>query len=195
MKTKRKEYIKDRQHQKPTEFYPCGHLINIPNVGEFPRLIKKDENEEKMGSTFILSAITANFVYYLDVETDNIEEALLLNRQYQLIADNYFAYNDLCELVESNASFLWLSKDVKVWQKEEYIKPHLLTPDIKKALNKVDTARLTGQPKDIFWAYYYNGPAKYSKAESLMAVISIIDWSKHHHTQLSPIADMLNHQP
>lgn len=190
MKKKPRNFIVNRKDEKPTEYYPAGRIVSIKGVAELPRFIKKVDDEGSVQSTFLLSAVTANFIYYLNQETDD-ENALLLNKEMQLVSDNYFADNDLCELVAGNASLLWISKLVAVWQREQYTKPHLLTPKIKKALHKVDTERLSEQQKDIYLAYRTNGPVKYSKAQSLMAVLSNDLCTKASGDPVTPIWELI----
>jgi len=191
MRKKERIFITNRKNGKPTCYYPTGKIVSIKDVGAFPRLIKREVDESRVESTFCLAAVIANFIYYLNKETDD-ENALLLNREMQLVSDNYFAYNDLCELVAGNASLLWISKLVAVWQREQYIKPHLLTPEIKKALNNIDTERLSEQQKDIYLAYRTNGPVKYSKAQSLMAVLSNVLCTNTSNDPVTPIWELIS---
>jgi hypothetical protein len=175
MPKKKKEAILKRNSDIPTEYYTTGKTTIIRNVGELPSKIQKLDTFGKVESTYILGAVTAEFIYYLDEEYDNEDGTVMINRKMQLISDNILASNDLAELVGKNVSLLWMSKTVKYWQREQYIQPHLLTPETKKALNKLNTETLTKKQKQIYFAFLNNGPVKYTKAEALMAVLSNTD--------------------
>jgi hypothetical protein len=99
----------------------------------------------------------------------------MITRKMQLVSDNFLAYNSLSELVGKNVSILWMSRTVKIWQREQYIQPHLLTPEIIKKLNKVDIEILIKKQKEVYYAFLKNGPVKYTKAEALMAVFANAD--------------------
>jgi hypothetical protein len=175
MPKKKKKVILKRNSDIPTEYYATGKTTIIRNVGEFPSMVKRLDEDGKVESTYLLGAITADFIYYLDKEYDNEDGTVMINRKMQLISDNFLASNDLAELVGRNVSLLWMSKTVKIWQREQYIQPHLLTPEVRKALNKVDIETLTKKQKEVYFAFLNNGPVKYTKAEALMAVLSNTD--------------------
>jgi hypothetical protein len=174
-KTK-KLHILQRDSDKPTEYVTNGHTRFILNVGEVPSKIQQLDEDGKIESTYLLGVITKDFIYYLDKEYDNEYGTVMINRKMDLIADNFLASNDLEGLVATNNAILWMSHTVKVWQREQYISPHLLTPEVKKWLNKIDIEQtLTKKQKEIYYAFLNNGPVKYTKAEALMAVLSNID--------------------
>lgn len=189
---KNQEAIKDRNDNKPTPYYPAGKTIIISGLGEFPSSLKLYYRTSGESKTYKLCAITADFVYYINVEAeDDTTNTLMLNRNMQLISDNFFGANDLIELVISNDGFLWISRTVKNWQREENIRPHCLIPAIKKALNLVDTEKLTNEEKAIYLAFLNNGPVKYTKAESLMAVLTNSDYSTDNSDQLKAVLNTL----
>jgi hypothetical protein len=189
MNRKKKDAIKNRDGGRPTPYYPAGRMIKIPDVGALPSLLKLLDEDGDVENTFNLSAVTADFIYYLD-EEGGVHGTVMLNRAMQLVSDNFLADNDLSELVETNTSFLWISKDVKYWQREQYVRPHLLTPEIKKAVLKIDIEKLTDAQKATYRAYL-NGPASYSKTESLMAVITISELSGMADDHLAPIIELI----
>lgn len=174
MAKKEKQAILYRNSDIPTEYYFAGKTIFIRNVGEIPRKIQKIDDEGKVDSTYIVSAVTTKFIYYLDQICDS-EETVMITRKFHLVSDNYFAYDSLSEIVGTNESLLWMSKTVKIWQREQYIQPHWLTPEIIKKLNKVDIDILIKKQKKIYYAFLNNGPVKYTKAEALMAVFANAD--------------------
>jgi hypothetical protein len=166
--------IKVRGRNEPTRYYLAGRLKIIQKIGGFPSLIQKMwEEENEVQTTFKLGAVTADFVYYVDEEDgDDSANTVMLNRDMELVSDNYFASSDLTGLVKDNDGLLWISKAVKYWQRADFIKPELLTQPIKKMLQQVDIEKLTAKEKVIYYAYQHNGPVKYSKSEALMAVMS-----------------------
>lgn len=190
---KKIEAIKDRNTGKPTRYHPAGKLIDIPAVGAFFRLLQLWDKDHKVQSKFKLAAITAEFIYYLDEkESDDTASIVMLSTKMELVSDNVFASNDLAELVEKNEGLLWISRAVKYWQRCQYIKPELITPAVRKALKAVDVDKLTPEERSIYDAYMLNGPAKYSKTEALMAVLSIDLDQNEYSEQLAPISDMLD---
>lgn len=196
----RKEAIKDRDNNKPTLYYPAGEVTPIPDIGEFPSLIQrvsddsddaqlpfklpdfigydpslrqKDDDVFDIEARFKLAAITADFVYYLDDEDgDDTGNVVMLTREMKLVSDNFLAANDLVGLVEKNEGLLWISDVVQYWQREQYVKPEQITNEVNKKLEEVDLDKLTVEEKNIFFAYMQGGPIKYTKAESLMAVMA-----------------------
>jgi hypothetical protein len=188
----KKTAIKDRRRHEPTVYYPAGKITDIPNIGQIPSVLQRRwgmGEEEK--DTLKLAAITADFIYYIDEkESDETAGIVMLTRDLLLVSDNYFAAQDLAELVAKNKELLWISKAVKYWQRQQFGKPALMTRKIKNALKAVDIETLTDEEKVIYSAYLHNGPVKYTKAESLMAVLSI-DLELPYSDQLQKIGRML----
>lgn len=184
--------IKDRCN-KPTQYNPAGEIFTIPGIGEFPSLLQTMWDEEgEARRTFKLSAVTADFIYYADEEEgDGNGNTVMLNRQMELVSDNYFGFNDFVGVVEKNEGLLWLSDAAKYWQMEEFIRPQLITPEIENQLNELDVEKLTDKEKTVYFRYRYSGPVKYTKAEALMAVISNDIDQKDYSNQLAAIIDVL----
>ncbi|WP_127128016.1 hypothetical protein [Pseudoflavitalea rhizosphaerae] len=113
----RRKVIKNRKNNEPTEYYLAGDLITILDVGEFPSLLLTMwEEEDEIRRTFKLCAVTAEFIYYADEEEgDASGNTVMLNRQMELVSDNFLASNDLVGLVENNIELLWISDAVKYW--------------------------------------------------------------------------------
>lgn len=217
----KREAINNRNSNKPTIYFPAGSSIKIPGLGEFPCSLQRgmqhyegqywslvsvvlspaelmgmfvnDETENDDQNTFQLAAISADFVYYLDDEGDGDETSstIMLNRDMQLVSDNWLAYNDLVGLVEKNEGLLWISDAVKYWQKEQYVKPEMITAEIKTVLDDVDIESLSDEERVIYFAYLSNGPVKYTKPESLMAVLSNDLDQDNYSYQLAAILEML----
>lgn len=217
----KREAIKNRNNYKPTLYFPTENLIKIPGLGQFPcslqcgmqpytgeywslisvvlspaellDMLVIDETENDVQNTFQLAAITADFVYYIDDEggSDETSSTIMLNRDMQLVSDNWLAYNDLVGLVEKNEGLLWISDNVKYWQREQYVKPELITAEIKTALEDVDIENLSDEEQVIYFAYLSNGPVKYTKSESLMAVLSNDLDQDNYSSQLAAILEML----
>jgi hypothetical protein len=95
----------------------------------------------------------------------------MVTRSMRLVSDNVFASNDLFELLERNRGLLWISRAVRYWQREQFIRPELITPEVRQMLKKIDIQGLTNQERIIYLAYLENGPVKYTRIESLMAVL------------------------
>jgi hypothetical protein len=93
---KNKKAIKERNRNLPTNYYPGKKMIEIPGLGTFPKLLLKMWDNQ-VDSTYKLSAITANFIYYVDEnESDeNLSSTVLLDKNMLLVSDNYFAFSDL----------------------------------------------------------------------------------------------------
>jgi hypothetical protein len=176
MQKKKKQPIYKRDTDIPTNYRTTGHTRFIQNIGEVLSKIQRLDEDGKIESTYLLGAVTKYFLYYLDKEYDNEYGTIMINKRRHLIADHFLASNDLEEIVAANNGILWMSRTVKVWQREQYISPHLLTPDVKKWLNKVNIDEtLTKQQKKVYYAFLNNGPVKYTKAEALMAVLSNVE--------------------
>jgi len=188
----KKEAVRDRRSNQPTAYYPAGKITEIPNIGQIPNLLQRRWGvEEEDRDTFKLAAITADFIYYADEEeSDETASIVMLTRDLLLVSDNYFAAQDLAEVVEKNKGVLWMSKAVKYWQREQFTKPDLLTGKIKSALNALDIGTLTDEEKRIYSAYLRNGPVTYTKAQSLIAVLSM-DLELPYSDQLLKIKRML----
>ncbi|WP_127128018.1 hypothetical protein [Pseudoflavitalea rhizosphaerae] len=56
---------------------------------------------------------------------------------------------------------------------EEFFRPQLITPEIEGLLNGWDVEKLTDNEKTVYFRYRYSGPVKYSKSQSLMAVMAV----------------------
>ena len=189
----KREPIQNRSNDQPTRYYLGGKSKGILDIGLFPGLLYRMWNQElDVQNTYKLAAITPDFIYYADEqESDETSSIVMLNRTFKLVSDNFFASNDLAALVERNEGLLWISKTIKYWQIQQFIKPKTITTQIKKMLEHVDVEKLTGKEKAIYFAYRQNGPVKYSKAHSLMAVISNdLDQPKYS-DQLAPILEIL----
>jgi hypothetical protein len=171
---KKIEPIRFRNNNKASSYYLGKKMTEILDIGKFPALLQKMwDYKGEVQSTYKLIAITADFVYYADEEeSDDTVSVVMLTRKLKLVSDNFFASNDLAQLVQKNEGLLWISDAVKRWQMEEFVKQGLITPELKNILEEVDIAKLTEKEKAIYFAYLYNGPATYSKPESLMAVMS-----------------------
>jgi len=190
---KKGKAILDRRNNKITPYQLAGKIKTVPNVGQFSSLLQRIwENDGEVFATYKLSAITVDFVYYID-ETDGDEASsiIMLNRQMKLVSNNIFAANDLWELVERNDGLLWMSKAVKYWQREQFVTPRLLIPAIKAQLGKVKINDLTEEESEIYFAYRNNGPVKYSRVESLMAVLLNDSGQKLPSAQIAEIRKML----
>lgn len=138
------------------------------------------DRENEIQHTYKLAAVTADFVYYIDEEeSDETACIVMLNRNFNLVSDNFFAANDLAHLVEKNERLLWISNQVKQWQMEQFVQHKIITTKIKKMLQRVDEEELTEKEKVLYFAYRHNGPVKYSKPQSLMAVIASFDQANH----------------
>ncbi|WP_431217190.1 hypothetical protein ACQ86N_23210 [Puia sp. P3] len=190
---KKREPIQNRSDDQPTRYYLGGKIKAIPNIGLFPGLLYQIWDQElEVQNTYKLAAVTADFVYYADEEeSDETSSIVMLDRTFKLVSDNIFASNDLAGLVERNEGLLWISIAVKYWQIQQFIKPKAITAKIKKMLEYVDVEKLTDKERIIYFAYRKNGPVKYSKPHSLMAVISNdLDQPKYS-DQLAPILEIL----
>lgn len=121
--------------------------------------------------TYRLSVVTKDFVYYLRDDADEISGTVMLNIHLQLVSDNYFGCQDLISVVLENKDIVWMSKKAKEWQRV-YTDISEQPPDVKNALLKVNVACLNDEERKIYHAYKNIGPAKYTKSECLMAVIS-----------------------
>ncbi len=116
----------------------------------------------------------------------------MLNRNFNLVSDNFFASNDLAHLVQRNEGLLWISNPVKYWQIEQFVQPKKITSKVKKMLAQLDEQKLTEHEKTIYFAYRYNGPVRYSKPHSLMAVIYNALDQANYSRQLAAIIQMLD---
>lgn len=198
---KRKNAIKLRGTNKTTKYYAAGKRIKIKDIGEFPRLLERmlchedeieDWKENSVFSVLKLAAITADFVYYCDEEEGDPNGGIaMLNRRMKLVSANIFAHNDLAEMLQKNEGLLWMSKAIRYWQREEFIRPEKITPEIRKFLKEVNLDDLTEEEQRIYLAFRQNGPVKYTKAESLMAVLSNDLDPEEYSDQLTAIATML----
>lgn len=183
---KKRETIKDRVNNTPTPYYPAGRNRKIAGIGEFPSMILARWDEKGEFKTFFkLGAVTADFAYYIDEEEDTI----MLNRDMKFVLDSFLASNCLESLVQNNQELLWISNAVIRWQKEEYVKPNQLTPEIKRILKQVDIEKLSAKERLIYFAYLNNGPVKYTKPQSLMAVLS--NDLNRYNEQLAAVMEML----
>jgi hypothetical protein len=171
---KKRDAVKNRRDGKSTEYYFSVKATDIPNLGSFPRRLEWIWGDHKdIRNKYKLAVITADFIYYVDEqESDENASTVMLTRDFQLISDNFFAANDLTGLVASNEGILWMSKAIKYWQKEQFIRPSLLSGNIIKMLTRIDIEQLTKPERIIFLAYFTDGPVTYTKAQSLMAVLS-----------------------
>jgi len=108
--------IKNRKNNKSTRYFPHDEIILLPTIGEFPILLQRMVDDD-VESTFKLTAVTADFVYYVDEEeSDDATSVLMLDRNLKLASDNIFASNDLFEVIETNKGLLWISDAAKNWQ-------------------------------------------------------------------------------
>lgn len=190
----RKDAIKSRKDDKPTNYFPAGRMINLPGIGEFPDSLRRIRMEN-IKDTLKLDVVTADFVYYVDVEeSDETACVVMLTRDQKLVSDNFFAANDLVGLVEKNEGLLWMSDDAKYSQRAAYVKPEKLTARVKSMLDRVDVNKLTAEEMARYHAYLDNGPVKYSKAESLMAVLSGDFDPRKLSSQLAEIDDYLQEE-
>jgi len=114
----------------------------------------------------------------------------MLNRDMELLSDPYLAENDLYELIATNDGLLWISDEIKYRQRAELMLD-LVTPEIENMLNEVDVEKLTDMEKVIYFAYQNNGPVKYTKSESLMAVIINGLYEENGSSQLTSVKVML----
>lgn len=178
---KKNKVIRDRTNRQPTHYFLAGKCKKIINVGRFPTLVyRMRDRENEIQHTYKLAAVTADFVYYIDEEeSDETACIVMLNRNFNLVSDNFFAANDLAHLVEKNERLLWISNQVKQWQMEQFVQHKIITTKIKKMLQRVDEEELTEKEKVLYFAYRHNGPVKYSKPQSLMAVIASFDQANH----------------
>ena len=178
---KKNKVIRDRASRQPTRYLLAGKNMEIVNVGSFPSQVNRMWNTGKhIQHTYKLAAITADFVYYIDEEeSDETTCIVMLTRNFNLVSDNFFASNDLAHLVQRNEGLLWISNPVKQWQMEEFIQHRKITTKIEKMLQRVDDEKLTDNEKVLYFAYRHNGPVKYSKAQSLMAVIASLEQAAH----------------
>ena len=188
---KKKTAIKDRRDGSLTSYYPSGKKT-IAGIGEFPSVIRHFfDDDHEIITSFKLAAITADFIYYADEEGDDTSGVVMLTRGMKLVSDNFFGGNDLTGVVEANDGLLWMANFIKYWQREQYVKPSLITPEIKGILEQVDIKKLSKKEKAVFFAYLDNGPVKYSKPESLMAVMSNDLEQEQYSPQLAAIIKML----
>ncbi|SIO53885.1 hypothetical protein [Chitinophaga niabensis] len=189
----KKNAIKSRNSNEPTEYYKAGDIFTIPGIGEFPSSLQTLwEEDDEVRRTFKLSAVTADFIYYADEEEgDGNGNTVMLNKQMELVSDNYFGFNDFVGVVEKNEGLLWISDAVEYWQREEFVKPQLITPEIEDLLNELDVEKLTDKEKTVYFRYRYSGPVKYTKAEALMAVMSVELDQEDYSNQLTAITDIL----
>lgn len=191
----RKNAIKNRDDNKPTSYYPAGRILKISNVGEFPAEVKriwKDTYDDIEKRIFELSVVTNDCVYYQEDGDDEINGVVMLNRDMKLISDNYMATNDLTEVVGMNKRILWMSDAIKYWQREGYVMPDKITPEIQRQLDLVNIDKLRIDEKQLYLSYLNAGPAKYTKAESLMAILHNDVWYKKRSFQLEAIKRMLD---
>jgi len=191
---KKNQVIRDRESGCPTPYYLAGKSKKIVHDGSFSSLLHRMWHQDtQIQNTYKLAAITADFIYYVDEdESDETSCVVMLDRNFNLISDNFLASNDLTHLVEKNEGLLWISNSVKYWQKEEFVQAPKITPRIKKMLQQVDEEKLTEMEKAVYFAYRHRGPVKYSKAQSLMAVISNALDQANSSGQLAAITDMLD---
>jgi hypothetical protein len=190
---KKNKIIRDRASGQPTRYFLGARNKAIINVGSFPSQVHRmwDAGKE-IQQTYELAAITADFVYYNnEEESDETACIVMLTRNFNLVSDNFFASNDLAHLVERNEGLLWISNPIKYWQIEQFIQPEKITTEIKNMLQRVNEDKLTKEEKVLYFAYRHNGPVKYSKAQSLMAVIATLDQGAHS-DQLVAITQILD---
>lgn len=119
---KNKKAIKERNRNMPTNYYPGKKMLEIPGLGTFPKLLLKMWDNQ-VDSTYKLSAITANFIYYVDEnESDENSSTVLLDKNMLLVSDNYFAFSDLFALAsgEGDEELLWASRSIEDWQWREF---------------------------------------------------------------------------
>lgn len=170
---KKFQVIKDRS-KRLTRYCLAGQCKEIGYPGQFYSLLHRMwDRGKQIQKTYKLAAITADFIYYIDQkESDETSSIIMLDRNLQLVSDNYFASNDLLGLIEKNEGLLWISNPVKYWQMQQFVQSKRITAKIKKMLQQVNEKELTPKESIIYFAYRNNGPVKYSKPQSLMAVIS-----------------------
>jgi hypothetical protein len=189
---KRKPIV-DRDSHKETLYYTAGKMKGIPGIGEFPSLVQRTGGDKRgVLDTYRLAAITDDFVFYVDVHSsEDITSVVMINRQFKFITGHYLAHDELFGLVQKNEGLLWISTPVKQMQRDRFIKPDLLSRKVKEILNKVVIEELTNIERDIYYAYLENGPVKYTKPESIMAVLSNDLDEKEHSDQLLNIIELL----
>jgi len=192
---KKSEIIKSRNTERPTCYRLAGKYKKIMDIGLFYSLVHRMWDQgNQIQNTFKLAAITLDFVYYIDEgESDETSCIVMLNRRFELISDNFFASNDLAGLIERNEGLLWISNPVKYWQMQQFVQPKRITAKIKNMLEQVNEKELTQNERIIYFAYRNNGPVKYSKPHSLMAVISNDLDQAEHSSQLVAIIQMLEY--
>lgn len=193
--------VKNMKDNQPTCYYPAGDSVILPGQIELPGLLQRkgfppsnetlsllaffytpdqirglmaqQENKDEVQCTYQLSAITADFIYYVDEENgDDPHRTVMLNREMKLVSDGRLAQGNLSEQVALNQGFLWMSAAAMYWQRAQFIQPELMTAEIIAALEAINIRLLTDEEQLVYYAFLNNGPVKYTKAESLMAVIS-----------------------
>lgn len=166
--------IVDFRSKEQTLYYAAKKKQKIPNVGEFPRMIRRMfKNESRVDMVFKLGMVSTDLLFYVNVtESDDGANTLILNHSLDFVCANYFAGNKLVCILQDNDGILWLSRVVKERQKMDHIKPEAITPEVRRLLNKVDITQLSEKEQSIYYAFLQNGPVKYSKAQSLMAVLT-----------------------
>ncbi|TXJ28079.1 MAG: hypothetical protein E6Q24_07060 [Chitinophagaceae bacterium] len=113
--------IKNRANGRATPYRPGKKMIEIPGIGTFPTLLQRMRNN-KIETTFKLSGITPLFIYYVDdVKSDEYESTVMLNREMQLVSDNFLAFNDFFGLThgEGDEELLWVCRSIEEWQYRE----------------------------------------------------------------------------
>jgi hypothetical protein len=66
-----------------------------------------------------LGLITDDFVYYFNSsESDENAQTIMYNKKGELISDNYFATQDLLEILENNQDFEYIHPDLENYKKE-----------------------------------------------------------------------------
>lgn len=169
-----KSPIRERVTKKATDYYPLGKMKSIRGLGTFPsRLLEIYQGYKDITNKFDLSTITNDFVYYVhETEPDTLDSVVMLDLELDFVSDNILAEVDLYDVLKRNLDIRWMSRNAKIWQKIEVTRPQLITPTIQRLLNKVDTESLNKEEKDIYNAFRFGGPVKYSHEESLMAVLA-----------------------
>src|SRR5579871_2440341 len=108
---KKNQAIRDRESGCPTPYYLAGKSKKIIHVATFPNLVHRMWHQDnQIQNTFKLAAVTADFIYYVDEEqSDETSCVVMLDRNFNLVSDNFLASNDLAHVVQTNQGLLWIS--------------------------------------------------------------------------------------